>query len=297
LAQLNPHQDINTGQACEFCHDTKPEVKKSLDVRDFKFKGDIVMLCMRCHDNAEHPASKSHIGLPDEEHMARINIIIPKDFPLDSSGRLHCATCHDPHVGGKGATRGFIVGMNICPLCHKWDGGPAEIGEDPVTNAPAKPPTPAAAVFAVASHGRIVRQHLDAGRVQYTGMDINADDLADSIRVDRIKQTMVYFVSDHRQGFHPFEPSTLPEEERRFVPDVLLNQDIDGDEIADLLLFNRDYLMRYRRDERTLQRILSGCVYLGQPRGEYIGLPTARLSEEANLAILDKARNLVFPSP
>ena len=120
LAQLNPHQDINSGQGCEFCHDTRPDVKKSLDVRQFRFKGDIVMLCLRCHQDAEHPASRSHNGVPDEERMARINIAIPAEFPLDGEGRVHCATCHDPHVGAQGAIRGFSVGTEICPQCHRW---------------------------------------------------------------------------------------------------------------------------------------------------------------------------------
>ena len=36
----------------------------------------------------------------------------------------------------------------------------------------------------------LVRQHLDAGRVQFSGMDINSDGIADSIRLDRIKQSL-----------------------------------------------------------------------------------------------------------
>ena len=156
-----------------------------------------------------------------------------------------------------------------------------------------------ALVAAVPAAGRetIVRQHLDAGRVQFSGMDINGDGVADSVRVDRIKQTLVYFVGDQRKGFRPFDPSSLPEEDRRFVPDTLLEKDLDGDEIEDLLIFNREHLAKYAADEGTLRRIIASSVYLGQPRGAYVDLQSAAPSEEARAAIVDRARALVSPAP
>jgi predicted CXXCH cytochrome family protein len=52
--------------------------------------------------------------------MERANIVLPEEFPLDAEGRLTCATCHNPHVGDPGATRGVEVGMEICVACHRW---------------------------------------------------------------------------------------------------------------------------------------------------------------------------------
>ena len=66
-----------------------------------KFKGDIVLLCIRCHEYQAHPANHNHTGLPDEARLERDNIQVPEDFPLDAEGKLTCATCHNPHAGAK----------------------------------------------------------------------------------------------------------------------------------------------------------------------------------------------------
>jgi len=141
------------------------------------------------------------------------------------------------------------------------------------------------------------RHHLDAGRVQFSGMDINGDGIADSILVDRIKQSLIYFVGNEKGNFVSFDPSALPEEDQRFVPDVLLEEDLDGDEIEDLLLCNRAYLEKYTSREQTYLRILAGSIYVGQPRGRYQSLNAATLSEEARAAILERARNILSPGP
>jgi len=120
LAQLNPHHEIQSGRGCELCHDTKPDRSKPIDVKKLKFKGDIVVLCQRCHEYQPHPANFNHNGLPDAERMKRVRIQIPDDFPLDAEGKLTCATCHNPHVGDVAALRGVVVGLEICDNCHKW---------------------------------------------------------------------------------------------------------------------------------------------------------------------------------
>lgn len=150
---------------------------------------------------------------------------------------------------------------------------------------------------ALAGTETIVRQHLDAGRVQFSGMDINGDEIADSIRMDRIKQALFYFVGDRRGNFRSFDPATLPEEERRFVPDVLVEKDLDGDQIDDLILCNRAYLEKYRDNEPALLRILAAGIFIGQPRGAYLGLSTAALGAEARARTLDRARAAVLPGP
>ena len=143
----------------------------------------------------------------------------------------------------------------------------------------------------------LVRQHLDAGRVQFSGMDINGDGIADSIRLDRIKQALFYFEGNKKGNFVSFEPSELSEEDQRFVPDILIEEDLDGDEIEDLLLCNRAYLEKYSARERTFLRILAGGIYIGQAKGHYEILDAAVPSAEARTAILERARAIVLPEP
>lgn len=120
LALLNPHQDVQSDRGCELCHSTKPDRSKPIEVKKLMFKGDVVMLCLRCHEYQEHPANFNHNGVPDEARMKRVNIQIPEDFPLDAEGGLNCATCHNPHAGDPKASRGLVVGREICTNCHKW---------------------------------------------------------------------------------------------------------------------------------------------------------------------------------
>jgi hypothetical protein len=141
----------------------------------------------------------------------------------------------------------------------------------------------------------IVRQHLDAGRVQFSGMDINGDGIADSIRLDRIKQDLFYFVGNRKGSFVSIDPAELPEEDQRFVPDILREEDLDGDEIKDLLLFNRAYLEKYAAREKTLLRILAAGIHIGQPQGRYRTLNSAGFSDEARAAILESARKILLP--
>lgn len=155
----------------------------------------------------------------------------------------------------------------------------------------------AATASAAAATAAISRRHLDAGRVQFSGMDISGDGIVDAIHLDRVKQALFYFVGDKKGNFRPFDPATLPEEDRRFVPDVLVERDLDGDQIDDLLLYNRAYLEKYASSEQSLLRILAGSLYIGQPGGLYQSLPRAALSEEARKATLERARKVVFPGP
>ncbi len=117
FSKLNPHADINEGKGCEFCHATRPDPKKSKEQQDVKFKGDIVLLCIRCHDDSPHPAGIDHTGLKTPERLVEVKVTMPKSFPLDHRGRVTCATCHDPHAGGD--QRGDL-GMTFCSNCHAF---------------------------------------------------------------------------------------------------------------------------------------------------------------------------------
>jgi hypothetical protein len=120
LARLNPHKNVQKDEGCELCHDAKPDRRKTVDVRKLRFKGEIVLLCQRCHEVSEHPGKHNHNGLPDEAIVKRTNIVLPPEFPLDAEGRINCATCHNPHADDPGAMRGVVVGTEICPSCHKF---------------------------------------------------------------------------------------------------------------------------------------------------------------------------------
>ncbi len=120
FAAVNPHEKVQKLEGCEFCHEVKPDLVKfrAGQKQDVKFKGDIVILCIRCHDDSAHPANHEHTGMPSKELMAEKGIKIPKEFPLDRMGRIHCATCHNPHANGE--LRGAVPGQMICSACHPY---------------------------------------------------------------------------------------------------------------------------------------------------------------------------------
>jgi hypothetical protein len=118
FSSLNPHERINNLEGCEFCHQTKPDIEKLKAgvTQQVAFKGDIILLCIRCHDDNPHPGNNDHTGVPNKDIMKDRNIKIPKIFPLDRLGRVTCATCHNPHA--EGALRGDFMGMMVCAQCH-----------------------------------------------------------------------------------------------------------------------------------------------------------------------------------
>ena len=124
FAALNPHERIQKLEGCEFCHQTKPDLEKlkAGTTQEVKFKGDIVLLCIRCHDTDPHPSNFDHTGKPDAEVMKTKNIKIPKDLPLDTFGRVTCATCHNPHAQGelRGVAGGMGMAMMLCSKCHPF---------------------------------------------------------------------------------------------------------------------------------------------------------------------------------
>jgi hypothetical protein len=114
--ETNPHQDIQSDKGCNFCHDSKPDRSKSIEIGAMKMKSDVTLLCIRCHDVLPHPAQSDHTGYRDPKVLEEKGIKLPKEFPLDRKGRLTCSTCHNPHAGGD--QRGVAVGMEICNSCH-----------------------------------------------------------------------------------------------------------------------------------------------------------------------------------
>jgi hypothetical protein len=140
----------------------------------------------------------------------------------------------------------------------------------------------------------ITRRHLDAGRVQFSGMDLNGDEIPDAIAQDNIKKTIACFLVDEKRNLKRVDPLALPDEERRLIPDVLSEQDLDGDEVRDLLLYNREYLLKYADNEAVFVRLLGNAIYLGQAKDTYRDLGGSSLTPEARKAIVEKAREIVL---
>jgi hypothetical protein len=120
FASLNPHEKVQHLEGCEFCHEARPDLKKfqAGEKQEVKFKGDIIILCIRCHDDSPHPSGHDHTGTPRKDFMTEKGIKIPKEFPLDRLGRITCATCHNPHANGE--LRGAVTGQMVCSYCHPY---------------------------------------------------------------------------------------------------------------------------------------------------------------------------------
>lgn len=153
--RLNPHDQISDEgelnmQRCLVCHSITPNRRdaKSIDDVSFNVSDDLAKLCTGCHPWRPHPGGAwahfakgsdkngpNHLVKPPEavlqrlkESEAKRNIILPLE---PSSGRIFCATCHNPHERGvqrypradHGADgvkrlRQGGGGMAICNNCH-----------------------------------------------------------------------------------------------------------------------------------------------------------------------------------
>ena len=150
---VNPHDHISDeGEIlyykCIICHKTIPDVKrvKIVDQVDFRFE-DTLQPCYSCHPQPMHPGgnwggalSAKWKGAPNhwkdvtprEDIMSwlegspdRFDVIIPLN-PV--TGKMMCATCHNPHergllrgraeIGADFERRWRTRGMMICLYCH-----------------------------------------------------------------------------------------------------------------------------------------------------------------------------------
>lgn len=153
-ARLNPHDQISdegelNTEVCLVCHSVAPNRRAAKSIDDVKFNvtEDLAVLCTGCHTWTPHPggswasfASNSdyrgpnHLVKPPEEILKNLkrselrgDIVLPLD---PSTGKIFCATCHNPHErgvqryartdhGADGIRRLRITpGMPICNNCH-----------------------------------------------------------------------------------------------------------------------------------------------------------------------------------
>lgn len=152
--RLNPHDQISDKgeldtQRCLVCHNVSPNRRnaKSIDDVSFNVTDDLTKLCTGCHPWRPHPGGAwaifaknsnsegpNHLIKPPEailkhlkESEAKSDVVLPLE---PSSGKIFCATCHNPHERGvqrharadKGAD-GYKrlrigAGTQICNNCH-----------------------------------------------------------------------------------------------------------------------------------------------------------------------------------
>jgi len=150
---INPHEQINDEGyvlwgTCLICHQNTPDPAKEKSIRDvsLRFKDDLTQICYRCHVVAMHPAGEisqltltdvrsipNHLSVPSKniyENMRIIQKDLPTIMPVEpATGKITCATCHNPHERGVlygradfGADSKFRLrsaGLDICQYCHR----------------------------------------------------------------------------------------------------------------------------------------------------------------------------------
>ena len=136
--KLNPHEQLDKKGAiivekCLYCHEEKPDEKRAKH-EDIKLIGDYESLCERCHMRRNRRSlHDSHIRIPSPKVLARIKQM-ENEFgivlPLSDSGKVTCATCHNPHEKGvipdykagskiKGEGHRHRLSGNLCIKCHQ----------------------------------------------------------------------------------------------------------------------------------------------------------------------------------
>lgn len=136
--KLNPHDQLDgsgTRQAaCSFCHDaSKGKISASS-----RFRIEASVQCLGCHAIAPHPMSMipgsgidswNHLVVPGESTARQMDATRARTgarLPVDpDTGKITCATCHDPHEAGviagdpKFLDRARLRPVARCENCHE----------------------------------------------------------------------------------------------------------------------------------------------------------------------------------
>ncbi len=84
--RINPHW---TGTFCLTCHDKQPKKGEELS---FRFNGDFVKICNRCHETEEATADIHPVNIEVPPEMLKN---VPEDFKLAEGNLITCLTCHE----------------------------------------------------------------------------------------------------------------------------------------------------------------------------------------------------------
>jgi hypothetical protein len=145
--QITDEGDLNT-EACFYCHKTTPNRTLSRDIYDvsFNINESLEKLCTGCHPYRPHPGGAwfssrgntpgggaNHLRVPPDEFLQQIiktrkelDIVLPLE---PETGRIFCATCHNPHErgvqflaradkGADGYKRLRRGRFSVCSSCH-----------------------------------------------------------------------------------------------------------------------------------------------------------------------------------
>ena len=141
--RLNPHDQINDEgelmeDVCLYCHASLPDSRVDEGINAVKFVvDDLKELCQRCHRDRAHPGGRfinfDHLVTPSPKirffmrhNEKKSNVALPLE---PDTGKIFCATCHNPHERGvlrgrydKGADDAQRLrlgsGFEICGACH-----------------------------------------------------------------------------------------------------------------------------------------------------------------------------------
>ncbi|MDH5344881.1 MAG: hypothetical protein OEW59_03890 [Gammaproteobacteria bacterium] len=134
--KLNPHDSSDEG-ACLLCHTGVPKQNAggSWVAVDLNMRHDLNDTCRGCHKVRPHPGDAfsgvapgwEHLAAPSDKVLAKMKLTETStgvSLPLEpGTGKVHCATCHDPHPDGlKGypvaATPGSEYRLRVDPMCQ-----------------------------------------------------------------------------------------------------------------------------------------------------------------------------------
>ena len=146
--KLNPHDQISdqgvlNKEKCLVCHRGVPQQGVSGSAAKVSMQTDSNWseICLNCHKWTPHPGGNmamfsggkppNHLVVPDDRIRNRLEAMMQKnniDMPLEpGSGKIFCATCHNPHERGvikkvslaKGADEeNRLRSKRLCINCH-----------------------------------------------------------------------------------------------------------------------------------------------------------------------------------
>ena len=137
--RLNPHEQLSAGEvrhaACRFCHEPGSNDRVSA-AREFRMGASVQ--CLGCHAVSPHPMSMipghgidswNHLVVPSESTARRMSDTRQRTgarLPVEpGTGKVTCATCHDPHEAGVIAgdpqylDRARLRPVARCENCHE----------------------------------------------------------------------------------------------------------------------------------------------------------------------------------
>ena len=107
-------------------------------------------MCLSCHDGSVADSRNAVFNGPGHrgDTVPTKAVTIPKDFPLDDSGKMQCFTCHTPHAlpGDPDSEMGLFLrapneASSLCRMCHTDKQGGPRVGNHSIDiSSPRQPP-------------------------------------------------------------------------------------------------------------------------------------------------------------